>query len=152
MPGGPLPQRTLDDFPETGVADSLDTSSEPAPIDRETPEGELLLENQQGLVDHPLLSPNLVRAYPFQMAIAKTTIADNTLAVLPTGLGKTVIAALVAAERLRCKRGKVLFLAPTRPLVQQHAKSFAGVVQDAYQGHVHRHAGVSEARGSLRTR
>ena len=125
-PRGPLPQRTLDDFPEGGVADSLYTSSEPTPIDRKTPEGELLLESPQGFVDHPLLSPNLVRAYPFQVAIAKTTIADNTLAVLPTGLGKTVIAALVAAERLRCEHGKVLFLAPTRPLVQQHAKSFTG--------------------------
>ena len=44
--------------------------------------------------------------------------------MLPTGLGKTVIAALVAAEVLRRGDGRVLFLAPTRPLVQQHATSF----------------------------
>ena len=46
--------------------------------------------------------------------------------VLPTGLGKTVIAALVAAELVRRDVGKVLFLAPTRPLVQQHAEAFRG--------------------------
>jgi len=37
------------------------------------------------------------------------------LVVLPTGLGKTLIAALVAAELLRERKGTVLLLAPTRP-------------------------------------
>jgi ERCC4-related helicase len=37
------------------------------------------------------------------------------------GLGKTVVALLVIAEVLNRKKGKVLFLAPTKPLVEQHA-------------------------------
>ncbi len=115
-------QRTLDEFPGGDAA-----RGPPAASARdERPEGELLEESTQGYLRHPLLRPDRVRAYPFQVAIARTALANDTLTVLPTGLGKTVIAALVAAERLRCGRGKVLFLAPTRPLVQQHARSFSG--------------------------
>ena len=49
----------------------------------------------------------------------------NTLVVLPTGLGKTIIAILVAARRLSEVAGsQVLVLAPTKPLVTQHAELF----------------------------
>jgi len=41
--------------------------------------------------------------------------------VLPTGLGKTLVAILVAAVKLQAG-GRVLFLAPTRPLAAQHEK------------------------------
>ncbi|MCK4714209.1 MAG: DEAD/DEAH box helicase, partial [Candidatus Aenigmarchaeota archaeon] len=45
--------------------------------------------------------------------------------VLPTGLGKTNIAVLLAAHRLeRFRKSKALVLAPTRPLVSQHYRSF----------------------------
>ena len=47
------------------------------------------------------------------------------MVVLPTGLGKTAVALLVAVERLGMfPEGKVLVLAPTRPLVLQHARFF----------------------------
>ena len=46
----------------------------------------------------------------------------NTLVVLPTGLGKTIIALLVIAEELKKGSNKILFLAPTKPLVTQHAQ------------------------------
>jgi len=50
----------------------------------------------------------------------------NTLVVLPTGLGKTVIAILVAEKRLVERGdGKVVVLAPTRPLVVQHHAAFS---------------------------
>ncbi len=45
----------------------------------------------------------------------------STLVVLPTGLGKTLVAILVAAAKLN-EGGRVLFLAPTRPLAAQHEK------------------------------
>ncbi len=61
---------------------------------------------------------------PFQVDLARIGLSEDLLVVLPTGLGKTVIAALLAAEVLRRSDGKVLFLAPTRPLVHQHAASF----------------------------
>jgi len=60
-----------------------------------------------------------------KVAIAKSALQSNTLVVLPTGLGKTIIALLVAVERLSMfPDGKVLVLAPTRPLVLQHARFF----------------------------
>jgi ERCC4-related helicase len=77
-----------------------------------------------GFVEHPFLRPGLLRALPFQIDLARIGLSEDLLVVLPTGLGKTVIAALVAAEVLRRSDGKVVFLAPTRPLVQQHSDSF----------------------------
>ncbi len=56
----------------------------------------------------------------YQINIAKSALKGNTLVVLPTGLGKTIIAILVMDDVLRRKGGKVLFLAPTKPLVKQH--------------------------------
>src|SRR5207245_1369399 len=41
----------------------------------------------------------------------------------PTGMGETAVAAMVIAEILRKRGGKILFLAPTKPLVEQHAAS-----------------------------
>ena len=79
----------------------------------------------EGHVEHPLLRSGTLRALPFQIDLARIGLTEDLLVVLPTGLGKTVIAALLAAEVLRRDVGKVLFLAPTRPLVQQHAESFA---------------------------
>ncbi|MGM5480967.1 MAG: DEAD/DEAH box helicase [Nanobdellota archaeon] len=62
---------------------------------------------------------------PYQTAIFKTALSYNTLTVLPTGLGKTAIAMMVAARRmLSYPQSKVLVLAPTKPLVEQHATSF----------------------------
>jgi len=62
------------------------------------------------------------RAY--QTEIAKTAANDNTLVVLPTGMGKTLIAVIVGAERLDKYGGKIMITAPTRPLNAQHTKSF----------------------------
>jgi ERCC4-related helicase len=57
----------------------------------------------------------------YQQKIAKTASSSNTLVVLPTGLGKTMIAVMVAAERMeRFPESKVMVLAPTKPLVLQH--------------------------------
>ena len=69
--------------------------------------------------------PFRIEVREYQRAIAKSALESNTLVVLPTGLGKTIIALLVAVERLSMfPSGKVLVLAPTRPLVLQHARFF----------------------------
>ncbi|HMD78753.1 MAG TPA: helicase-related protein, partial [Nitrososphaerales archaeon] len=61
----------------------------------------------------------------YQKRIAETAASTNTLVVLPTGLGKTNIAILVAAEVLNNRPGsKIVILAPTRPLVLQHCRTF----------------------------
>jgi len=113
-------QRLLDDF--TGGA---------GPVAEEPPTGRPhppalpgTWEVVDGHVVHPLLKPGQVRALPFQLDMARIGLEEDMLVVLLTGLGKTIIAALLAAEALRRSDGKVLVLAPTRPLVQQHADSF----------------------------
>jgi ERCC4-related helicase len=59
----------------------------------------------------------------YQVALAEIASKESTMIVLSTGLGKTVIAALVAATRLmQYVDSKVLFLAPSRPLVDQQAR------------------------------
>ncbi len=61
----------------------------------------------------------------YQDAIFNTARNKNTLVVLPTGLGKTLIALMLAKARLdEFKDSKILFLAPTRPLASQHKEYF----------------------------
>ncbi len=74
-------------------------------------------------VEHPRIRPELLEDRAYQGAIAAGALAQNTLVVLPTGLGKTSIALRVIAEfLLREPTRSALFLAPTRPLVVQHAR------------------------------
>lgn len=73
-----------------------------------------------------LLKTDKLESRAYQEVIAASASNKNTLVVLPTGLGKTVIAAMVASQKL--KNGKVLFLAPTKPLVEQHLKEFNGLL------------------------
>ncbi len=56
----------------------------------------------------------------YQVNLATQAIKENCIVVLPTGLGKTAIALHVIAEYLSKGTGGVLFLAPTRVLVNQH--------------------------------
>jgi ERCC4-related helicase len=61
----------------------------------------------------------------YQQAIFETAKKNNTLVVLPTGLGKTLIALLLTIHQQKKHPGsKALIIAPTRPLVEQHFKSF----------------------------
>lgn len=58
------------------------------------------------------------RAY--QVNICNTAIHNNTLVAIPTGTGKTLIAAVVMYNFYRWfPTGKIIFLAPTKPLVSQ---------------------------------
>jgi len=85
-------------------------------------------KTQGGFLRHEMLLPEAVESREYQTAIAEGCLGRNTLVVIPTGLGKTVIAALVIAERLRETPGKALFLAPSRPLADQHADSLRSVL------------------------
>ncbi|MBR5451316.1 MAG: DEAD/DEAH box helicase, partial [Methanocorpusculum sp.] len=66
---------------------------------------------------------NTIEARSYQTAIADSALSANTLVVLPTGMGKTAVALLVAAARI--DSGKILMLAPTKPLVEQHLRYFS---------------------------
>jgi len=75
--------------------------------------------------EHPLIWPKTVEFRLYQKRIAETATQKNTLVILPTALGKTVISAMVAADILYNYRdAKVLVMAPTRPLVVQHRETF----------------------------
>ncbi len=61
----------------------------------------------------------------YQQTILGTAAQYNTLVVLPTGLGKTAVAFLLAAQRLHhYPDSKILMLAPTKPLCEQHIETF----------------------------
>ncbi|XP_050326994.1 uncharacterized protein LOC126757265 isoform X2 [Bactrocera neohumeralis] len=66
------------------------------------------------------LYPSNLPERTYQLSIVKTSLFNNTLVVLPTGLGKTFIAAVVMYNIYRWyPTSKVIFMAPTRPLVAQ---------------------------------
>jgi len=60
----------------------------------------------------------------YQSNIINTAKEKNTLVILPTGIGKTLIAFELIDYRLKHFNGKSLFLAPTKPLVYQHFTNF----------------------------
>lgn len=61
----------------------------------------------------------------YQEKILATCAEHNTLVVLPTGLGKTFIALALAKHRLKERSDqRIVFLAPTKPLVNQHYQVF----------------------------
>ncbi|MFX1473963.1 MAG: DEAD/DEAH box helicase [Promethearchaeota archaeon] len=76
-------------------------------------------------VTHPLIKPRAIEKRLYQETIIGTAIKWNTLCILPTGLGKTLIAVLAAAYRLKkFPNSKCVFLAPTKPLTLQHQETF----------------------------
>jgi len=61
----------------------------------------------------------------YQQTIFNTCTGKNTLVVLPTGMGKTNIFLMLAAHRLRLyPQSKILFIGPTRPLIDQYLNVF----------------------------
>ena len=57
----------------------------------------------------------------YQETILATAARHNTLVVLPTGLGKTNIFLMVAAQRLKqFPDSKILLIGPTKPLIDQY--------------------------------
>lgn len=74
--------------------------------------------------EHPLIKRNMISHRQYQKNIIEKCSYKNSLVVLPTGLGKTVIGIMLLANVLeKYPHGKVLILAPTRPLVSQHTQS-----------------------------
>jgi len=74
------------------------------------------------ITKHEFIKENKVEQREYQINIANSANKKNSLIVLPTGMGKTIIALLIIAEELKKKNNKILFLAPTKPLVLQHTQ------------------------------
>lgn len=68
------------------------------------------------------------RDYQFEMSVAASK--ENSLIVIPTGLGKTFIAAVLIYNYYRWfPTGKIIFLAHTIPLVMQQYQSISDILQ-----------------------
>ncbi len=82
-------------------------------------------------IQHPLIQSEKIEARLYQQLLAANVLKKgNTMIVAPTALGKTIVAALVAAERLKKHpNSKILLLAPTKPLVVQHEESFRNFIK-----------------------
>jgi Fanconi anemia group M protein len=78
----------------------------------------------------PYLKEKQIEHREYQLKIAQACASKNSLVVLPTGLGKTIIGVYVAAKTLEKfpPKSKVIVLAPTRPLINQHYDSFRSLM------------------------
>ena len=81
-------------------------------------------EGETEYIERPMLVDGLLEKRRYQLRLADTASRGHTLVCLPTGLGKTAVSLLVTADRLAEHGGKSLLLAPTKPLVQQHAEFY----------------------------
>jgi len=71
-------------------------------------------------VEKKYVKKNSIEKRDYQINLANQAIEENCIVVLPTGLGKTTVALHVISEFLSKGSGGILFLAPTRVLVNQH--------------------------------
>src|SRR3989344_3375419 len=61
----------------------------------------------------------------YQISIFNTCKNKDCLVILPTGTGKTFIALMMAIERFKkFPLEKIVILAPTKPLIEQHFEFF----------------------------
>ena len=66
-----------------------------------------------------------IKPRKYQQDIYETCKEKNCLVVLPTGIGKTLIALMLSIyTQKKFPASKTLFLAPTRPLAEQHLNYF----------------------------
>ena len=84
-------------------------------------------------ISRPRIAPDSVEERSYQIEMADSCLKHNTMIVLPTGLGKTVVALLVTADVLENGK-KVLIMAPTKPLVEQHYQFFSSNLVDTKIG------------------
>lgn len=73
--------------------------------------------------------PTNIDKRDYQYNIIENGLFENSLVVLPTGLGKTFIAGVIMYNFYRWfPNGKIVFMAPTRPLVDQQVNAVHGYV------------------------
>jgi len=85
---------------------------------------------EEDFISHPLIKENLVLRRAYQEKIFINCLKHNCLVVIPTGLGKTIIALMLAVQKLtEHPNSKIVFLAPTKPLVDQHYQSFVDLTK-----------------------
>ncbi len=84
-------------------------------------------------MEHILKYLQNIKPRKYQEEIFSSCKDKNCLVVLPTGLGKTLVALMLAIDRLvKFPDEKILFLAPTRPLAEQHLEYFKKHLPDLF--------------------
>jgi len=74
-----------------------------------------------------------IKPREYQQKIFEVAKNKNTLVVLPTGTGKTLVAIMLAIDRFKkLPLQKILILAPTKPLIEQHLASFTEKLPDGF--------------------
>jgi len=73
-------------------------------------------------IQHVNLLSDAIEARAYQLDAVNESLAGSMLLVLPTAAGKTAVAWMLIAEKLIQKVGKILLIAPTVALVNQHLK------------------------------
>lgn len=77
---------------------------------------------------HSYLYPSNLEIRDYQVNIVHQALFTNVLCALPTGLGKTFIASTVMFNWYRwTTTAKIIFMAPTRPLVAQQIEACLGI-------------------------
>ncbi len=88
-------------------------------------------------IRHELLADGAVSFRGYQANLARIASEQDTLVVLPTGLGKTIVAVLAVADSLRDGAQKILFMAPTKPLAEQHGETLRTMFAAPWNSRVH---------------
>jgi ERCC4-related helicase len=74
-----------------------------------------------------------IKPRDYQLSIFETCKEKDCLVVLPTGTGKTLIAIMATIDRFKkFPLEKILILAPTRPLIEQHFESFKKTLPEGW--------------------
>ncbi|KAK8463640.1 hypothetical protein PHAVU_011G000500 [Phaseolus vulgaris] len=122
-------QTTLDRF--VSIANAKKESSIPTPTPQleEDDENPTFVHHIDAEAAKTWIYPVNVPLRDYQFAITQSALFSNTLVALPTGLGKTLIAAVVMYNYFRWfPQGKIVFAAPSRPLVTQQIEACHNIV------------------------
>ena len=79
-------------------------------------------------VSHALLSEGLVEARAYQLEAVDEALTSSMLLVMPTAAGKTAVIWMTIANKLSEENGRVILIAPTVGLVDQHLRSIRDVL------------------------
>ncbi|RDX61299.1 DEAD-box ATP-dependent RNA helicase FANCM, partial [Mucuna pruriens] len=101
----------------------------PLPRSKEDDEGPTFVHQIDAEAAKTWIYPVNVPLRDYQFDITQSALFSNTLVALPTGLGKTLIAAVVMYNYFRWfPQGKIVFAAPSRPLVMQQIEACHNIV------------------------
>ena len=78
-------------------------------------------------VSHALLNDGMVEARAYQLEAVDEALSGSMLLVMPTAAGKTAVIWMMISEKL-ARGGKVIMIAPTVGLVEQHIRSLRDVL------------------------